>query len=109
MLQGTHAAEIGRLHLDGFPAWLAWLIVHLYFLIGFENRLLVLLQWAYAYFTFERGARLITGVRGEAEAGRLPDPGAARGSCPEHGPPARTDGARVEVLRSASTPGRLSR
>ena len=97
--RGAGVAELGRLHLDGFPAWLAWLTVHLYFLIGFENRLLVLLQWAYAYVTFERGARLITGVRGEVEAARPPDPGAARGSYGEHEPPpARTDGTQVEVF-----------
>ncbi len=49
------------IHLSGFVAWLAWLIVHLYWLIGFENRLLVLIRWAWAYFGYERGARLITG------------------------------------------------
>ena len=53
-------AEIRALHLSGFPAWLAWLLVHLFFLIGFENRLLVMLQWATSYFSYERGARLIT-------------------------------------------------
>jgi NADH:quinone reductase (non-electrogenic) len=53
-------AEIRALHLSGFPAWLAWLLVHLFFLIGFENRLLVMVQWAMSYFSYERGARLIT-------------------------------------------------
>ena len=42
------------------PAWLAWLFVHLIFLIGFRNRLAVLLQWAYSYFAYKRGARIIT-------------------------------------------------
>jgi NADH dehydrogenase len=51
---------VGRWHLSGLPAWLAWLFVHLYFLIGFKNRVMVLLQWAWAYVTFKRGARLIT-------------------------------------------------
>jgi len=51
----------GRLQLSGFPAWLAWLGIHIYFLIGFRNRLLVLLHWAYSYLTYRRGARLITG------------------------------------------------
>jgi NADH dehydrogenase len=54
-------AQIGRLHLSGFPAWLAWLVVHIYFLIGFRNRLQVMWEWAWAYFRFQRGARLITG------------------------------------------------
>ena len=46
--------------LIGFPAWLAWLFVHIVFLVGFRNRVAVLLQWAWAYFTFNKGARLIT-------------------------------------------------
>jgi NADH dehydrogenase len=54
-------AEIRRLHLSGGVAWLAWLVVHIFFLIGFQNRLLVLVQWAYSYLSYERGARLITG------------------------------------------------
>ena len=54
-------AEIRGLHLWGPVAWLAWLVVHIFFLIGFENRLLVLFQWAWSYFSYERGARLITG------------------------------------------------
>jgi NADH:ubiquinone reductase (H+-translocating) len=54
-------ADIRGLHLSGLLAWLAWLVVHIFFLIGFENRLLVLTQWAYSYLSYERGARLITG------------------------------------------------
>jgi NADH:ubiquinone reductase (H+-translocating) len=53
-------AEIRWLHLSGFLAWLAWLVVHIFFLIGFENRMLVLVQWAWSYLSYERGARLIT-------------------------------------------------
>ncbi|HKS23251.1 MAG TPA: NAD(P)/FAD-dependent oxidoreductase [Thermoanaerobaculia bacterium] len=53
-------AEVGRVHLSGFVAWMAWLCIHIFYLIGFRNRLLVLLQWAWAYVTFQRGARLIT-------------------------------------------------
>jgi NADH dehydrogenase len=52
----------GRLQLSGFPAWLAWLGIHIFFLIGFRNRFLVLFQWAYSYLTYRRGARLITGL-----------------------------------------------
>ncbi|HEU5316008.1 MAG TPA: FAD-dependent oxidoreductase, partial [Chloroflexota bacterium] len=51
-----------RLRLSGLPAWIAWLTVHLFWLIGFQNRLVVLVRWAWAYFTFRRGARLITGT-----------------------------------------------
>jgi NADH dehydrogenase len=51
----------GRLRLSGLVAWLAWLGVHIFFLIGFRNRLVVLLTWAWAYFTYDRSARLILG------------------------------------------------
>jgi len=54
-------AQIGGRELSGFFAWLAWLFVHIFFLIGFRNRLVVMTNWAWAYFTYERGARLITG------------------------------------------------
>jgi len=54
-------ADFGKVHLSGFIAWLSWLFIHVFFLIGFKNRILVLMEWAWAYFTFQRGARLITG------------------------------------------------
>jgi NADH dehydrogenase len=54
-------AEFGKIHISGFLAWLAWLFIHILFLIGFRNRVLVFIQWAWSYFTYERGARLITG------------------------------------------------
>src|SRR5436190_7559931 len=53
-------ADLKFFHLSGFPAWLAWLFVHIIFLVGFRNRLLVLVQWAWAYLSFDKGARLIT-------------------------------------------------
>jgi NADH dehydrogenase len=56
-------AIVGPLHFSGYPAWIAWLGVHLVFLVGFRNRLSVLLQWTYSYLTYKRGARVITGVR----------------------------------------------
>lgn len=62
-------AELGRLRLRGRVAWLAWLIVHLLFLVGFRNKLAVLLSWIYSYLTFKRGARIITGVSGGGGAG----------------------------------------
>ena len=56
-------AQIGKIHLSGLIAWLAWLTVHIFFLIGFRNRLAVIFEWAWSYFTYQRGARLITGRR----------------------------------------------
>jgi len=54
-------AQFGKFELSGYFAWLAWLFVHILYLIGFRNRLLVMIQWAWSYLTYERGARLITG------------------------------------------------
>jgi len=53
-------ADLGRIRLTGFPAWLLWSFAHLWFLVGFRNRVVVFLDWAWAYATFDRGARLIT-------------------------------------------------
>ena len=55
-------AKIGRLEISGLFAWLSWLFVHLIFLIGFRNKLAVLLQWFYSYINYKRGARIITGL-----------------------------------------------
>ncbi len=54
-------ADFGRLQLSGFPAWFAWLSIHIFFLIGFRNRFAVISEWAWAYLTYERSARLIVG------------------------------------------------
>jgi NADH dehydrogenase len=53
-------AWIGRFKFSGFLAWLAWLFIHLIFLVGFRNRIAVLFQWAYSYFSYKRSARIIT-------------------------------------------------
>ncbi len=53
-------ADLNIVHFSGLPAWLAWLFVHIIFLVGFRNRVAVLFQWAWAYFSFNKGARLIT-------------------------------------------------
>jgi len=58
--RGQAVADIWRLRFSGFLAWLIWIFVHIFFLIGFRNRVLVLLQWAWSYVTYSRGARLIT-------------------------------------------------
>jgi NADH dehydrogenase len=55
-------AQFGKLHISGYLAWLAWLFIHIFFLIGFRNRILVMIQWAWSYFTYDRSARLITGA-----------------------------------------------
>jgi NADH dehydrogenase len=54
-------ADIKGLRLSGFPAWLLWLVVHLWYLVGFANRILVFIRWSFSFFTHGRGARLITG------------------------------------------------
>jgi NADH dehydrogenase len=57
-------AEIGRWKLSGLLAWLCWCFIHILYLIGFRNRLVVMLEWAWSYLTWQRGARLITGPIG---------------------------------------------
>ena len=56
--------QLGRFKLKGFFAWVLWSVAHIYFLIGFRNRLAVALHWLWNYVTFQRGTRLITGVTG---------------------------------------------
>ena len=75
-------ADFGFLRISGFVAWLLWIVVHILFLIGFRNRVIVLFEWAWAYFTSQRGARLITG-----EVGRI------RARAHDRGTPAGRDGA----------------
>ena len=62
--RGSAIAQLGGMRLSGFPAWLFWLFVHIFFLIGFRNRLLVLIEWAWSYFTFERNARIVSDTEG---------------------------------------------
>jgi len=54
-------AMFGRIRIWGWLAWVAWLTAHIYFLIGFRNRLVVLIDWAWAYWTFERSVRIVIG------------------------------------------------
>ena len=86
-------ADFGFVRLSGFVAWLLWIVVHIAFLIGFRNRAIVLFEWAWAYFTSQRGARLITG-----DVRRLPSP--ARGREAAAGP----DAASRALGRPAETP-----
>lgn len=75
--RGFAIVEMGRLKLSGYIAWLIWLFVHLIQLVGFQSRILVLIQWGWNYFTFNRAARLITGeiptLADTAPAGHSPD------------------------------------
>jgi NADH:ubiquinone reductase (H+-translocating) len=81
-------ARIGRLKASGFAAWVIWVVVHIMYLIGFRNRLLVLMQWGWAYLTYHRGIRLITGdmemdlqqARGADEFPTAPARGRRRGA-----------------------------
>jgi NADH dehydrogenase len=57
-------ADFGWLHVAGFPAWFLWVFVHLMYIVEFENRLLVFVEWVYNYLTRNRGARLITAGKG---------------------------------------------
>ena len=59
--RASAVADLGKFRFSGFLAWLAWLFVHLVNLVEFENKVLVLIQWAWYYFTRNRGARLIMG------------------------------------------------
>src|ERR1043165_5954956 len=60
-------AKIGHFEMSGYPAWLAWLFIHLIFLVGLRNKIAVLFNWFYSYLTYKRGARLITGLPGNAK------------------------------------------
>jgi NADH:ubiquinone reductase (H+-translocating) len=66
--RASAVADLNVVKLSGFVAWVGWLVVHLWYLIGFQNRLLVLIRWSFSFFTHGRGARLITGE--EAPPGR---------------------------------------
>lgn len=66
--RGKAVADLGGAQFGGLVAWLLWVFIHIFFLVGFRNRLLVLVDWAYAYVSFQRGSRLITGERSEGEA-----------------------------------------
>ncbi len=98
--------QMGKLHLRGLVAWLAWLLIHVFFLIGFRNRFMVILQWSWHYLTYGRGARLIVDTAQRWQLGgaedrpavgfpRLPRPASAqsdasvehgRGAAPEQAP-----------------------
>jgi NADH dehydrogenase len=93
-------AQLGRLKLTGWPAWVLWCIAHVYYLIGFRNRLAVVLNWAWNYFTFQSGTRLITGLHGPApdvrkgvDAGPQVGPKAGPREAPQPAEPPRASAA----------------
>jgi NADH:ubiquinone reductase (H+-translocating) len=86
-------ADFGFVRLSGLVAWLMWMAVHIAFLIGFRSRVIVMFEWAWAYFTSQRGARLITG-----DVGQLPSPARDRGTA------ADPDAASTGPPRAAGTP-----
>jgi NADH dehydrogenase len=93
-------AQIGKFELSGYFAWLAWLFIHILFLIGFRNRLIVMIQWAWSYLTYERGARLITGsddLPGWIEA--------ERASAAHEAPSAKKDEAAEPVAQAGKGRG----
>jgi NADH:ubiquinone reductase (H+-translocating) len=94
-------ASVGKLHLSGFLAWLAWLTVHIFYLIDFRNRVVVLFDWAWSYFTYQRGSRLITGHRTDA--------GAPVRSVPSALPASGSDGLKLqsEPLKLSADVGRV--
>ena len=72
--QNSAVVDLGFMKLKGFFAWLFWLVIHIYFLIEFENKLVVMIQWVWNYITRSRGARLITGQKGSLEAKTAQNP-----------------------------------
>ena len=91
--RGAAVVQFAGLKLSGFVAWLAWLFIHVFFLIGFRNRVAVILEWAWSYLTWLRGARLITGPIGDQLA---PD------DEPLGEPGGRRSPEREEALRPAA-------
>jgi NADH dehydrogenase len=98
---GRHSAvaQLPNLKFSGFFAWWFWLLLHIYFLIGFRSRLIVLINWAWSYFTYERGARIILGVTNERDIHGSEEKGSAQESGEEAHPEA---GAECDQAR----PGR---
>jgi NADH dehydrogenase len=85
--------QSGRVRLTGFVAWWAWLFVHIYYLSGFQNRLLVLIQWAWSFVTFGRGARLIV----EKSWRSYPDDSASVASGPAASSVSRAQSSHVDT------------
>ena len=102
-------AQFGKFEVSGYLAWLAWLFIHILFLIGFRNRLLVMIQWAWSYLTYERGARLITGsneLPGWTQSQSAPEENnGATGASPVQ----PSDDARPSTVQLESAPAVITR
>jgi NADH dehydrogenase len=85
--RASAVADIRGLHLSGFIAWMTWLVVHLWYLVGFQNRVVVFIRWAFSFATHGRGARLITGA--EASSARQAEGGGDGGGPGGEEPAAR--------------------
>jgi NADH dehydrogenase len=95
--RASAVAQVGRLHLSGFFAWMAWSFIHIVYLIGFRNRVLVFIQWVWSYIRYRRGARLITEHEWKLARERAPQPSA--GALPE-AEPARALPEEAEPARA---------
>ena len=93
---------LGALRFSGFPAWLFWLFAHIYFLIGFRNRLIVMVDWAWAYFTYERSARVV--AEPDADAASAPLLESSHGHTHLPGPPEHRAHPRGAASRTAAPP-----
>jgi len=89
--------QVRAFKVSGLPAWLLWSLAHIYFLIGFRNRLAVTMNWCWNYFTFQRGTRLITGISGSRIEDVMPAVMTA--------PPTAADGDPVTVEGASIRPG----
>jgi NADH:quinone reductase (non-electrogenic) len=95
-------AQFGALKVSGFVAWLLWSVAHIYFLIGFRNRVAVALHWLWSYVTFQRGTRLITGISGSRIEDVVPVmPAPPLGGTPDH----RASGQTTQSATGAQSAG----
>ena len=101
-------AQFGKVHISGFLAWLSWLCVHIFFLVGFRNRIIVMIQWAWSYFTYDRSARLIVGGGQNTAASSMEynEPAAATRQKNEIGGSPQTTKTQPKPDTSTSGPGR---
>jgi NADH dehydrogenase len=90
-------AQFGKFEISGFVAWLTWLFIHILFLIGFRNRIVVMVQWAFSYFGHERGARLIVGSA-DLPGWLTPQSNRSQSGRPEYAPSQRVESQANHTL-----------
>jgi NADH dehydrogenase len=103
--RASAVALIRGLRISGYLAWVVWLFVHILYLVGFENRILVLVQWAWNYFTWNRSARLITGTRAAPRGRTLPPPYLTDASAEPAGASGEAAGGAGGAAPGSSTAG----